>query len=161
MFVLFNLKNTFSYPTLFFRLSGMDRYPRGQDPILPAVLEFPEEPQEQFLARVITHLDVTTPTFRLAPAYTLYLCARYRASTHYRPELTPSERAHKLTLLLQHAAMLIRHTIQDRSTEGMSQAFWLANASELLHFLKSDRHVSAFSLQAQDTLADAVQLAFR
>ncbi|RZB39143.1 afadin [Asbolus verrucosus] len=139
----------------------MDRYPRGQDPILPAVLEFPEEPQEQFLARVITHLDVTTPTFRLAPAYTLYLCARYRASTHYRPELTPTERAHKLTVLLQHAAMLIRHTVQDRSTESTSQAFWLANASELLHFLKSDRHVSAFSLQAQDTLADAVQLAFK
>ncbi|XP_030761421.1 afadin isoform X2 [Sitophilus oryzae] len=143
------------------RLSGMDRYPRGQDPILPAVLEFPEEPQEQFLARAITHLDVTTPTFRLAPAYTLYLCARYRASTHYRPELTPTERAHKLTILLQHAAMLIRHTVQDRSTESISQAFWLANASELLHFLKSDRHVSAFSLQAQDTLADAVQLAFK
>ncbi|XP_049822750.1 afadin isoform X1 [Aethina tumida] len=143
------------------RLSGIDRFPRGQDPILPAVLEFPEEPQEQFLARVITHLDVTTPTFRLAPAFTLYLCARYRASTHYRPELTPTERAHKLTLLLQHAAMLVRHTVQDRSTESSSQAFWLANASELLHFLKSDRHVSAFSLQAQDTLADAVQLAFK
>ncbi|XP_050514857.1 afadin isoform X4 [Diabrotica virgifera virgifera] len=143
------------------RLSGLDRYPRGQDPILPAVLEFPEEPQEQFLARVVTHLDVTTPSFRLAPAYTLYLCARYRASTHYRPELTPTERAHKLTLLLQHAALLIRHTVQDRSTESTSQAFWLANASELLHFLKSDRHVSAFSVQAQDTLADAVQLAFK
>ncbi|KAK5646541.1 hypothetical protein RI129_005005 [Pyrocoelia pectoralis] len=143
------------------RVAGIDRYPRGQDPILPAVLEFPEDPQEQFLARVITHLDVSTPTFRLAPAYTLYLCARYRASTHYRPELTPTERAHKLTLLLQHAAMLVRHTVQDRSTESTSQAFWLANASELLHFLKSDRHVSAFSLQSQDTLADAVQLAFR
>lgn len=37
----------------------------------------------------------------------------------------------------------------------------MANASELLHFLKSDRHVSAFSLQAQDTLADAVQSAFK
>lgn len=128
---------------------------------MPAVLEFPEEPQEQFLARVITHLDVSTPTFRLAPAYTLYLCARYRASTHYRPELTPTERAQKLTLLLQHAAMLIRHTIQDRSTESSSQAFWLANASELLHFLKSDRHVSAFSVSAQETLADSVQLAFK
>lgn len=121
------------------RLAGIDRYPRGQDPILPAVLEFPEEPQEQFLARVVTHLDVSTPTFRLAPAYTLYLCARYRASTHYRPELTPTERAHKLTLLLQHAAALIRRAVQDRSTDSVSQGFWLANASELLHFLKSDR----------------------
>lgn len=57
--------------------------------------------------------------------------------------------------------MLIRHTIQDRSTESSSQAFWLANASELLHFLKSDRHVSAFSVSAQETLADSVQLAFK
>lgn len=48
-----------------------------------------------------------------------------------------------------------------RSTESSSQSFWLANASEILHFLKSDRHVSAFSLQAQDTLADAVQLSFK
>lgn len=57
--------------------------------------------------------------------------------------------------------MLIRHTVQERRLESIAQAFWLANASELLHFLKSDRHVSAFSLQAQDTLADAVQSAFR
>ncbi|XP_076271107.1 adherens junction formation factor afadin isoform X3 [Rhynchophorus ferrugineus] len=155
------LGNLDNQARIYERLSDMARFPRGQDPILPAVLEFPEEHQEQFLARAITHLDVTTPTFRLAPAYTLYLCARYRASTHYRPELTPTERAHKLTLLLQHAAMLIRHTVQDRSTESTSQAFWLANASELLHFLKSDRHVSAFSLQAQDTLADAVRLSFK
>ncbi|XP_065164325.1 afadin isoform X5 [Atheta coriaria] len=136
-------------------------YPRGSDPILPAVLEFPEEPQDQFLARVITHLDVHMPTFKLAPAYTLYLCARYRASTHYRPELTPNERAHKLTQLLHHAAVLVRHTVQDRSTDNNSQAFWLANASELLHFLKQDRHVGAFSIQAQDILADSVQLAFK
>merc|ERR1719357_800447 len=34
-------------------------------------------------------------------------------------------------------------------------------ASELLHFLKSDRHITAFSLQAQDMLADAVHIAFK
>lgn len=37
----------------------------------------------------------------------------------------------------------------------------MANASELLHFLKSDRHISAFSLDAQDILAETVQMAFR
>ncbi len=26
-------------------------------------------------------------------------------------------------------------------------SFWMANSSELLHFLKSDRHITAFSLQ--------------
>lgn len=48
----------------------------GQEPILPAVLEFPETHQETFLRQVITELDVNIPTFKLAPVYTLYLCAR-------------------------------------------------------------------------------------
>merc|ERR1719220_1564550 len=40
-------------------------------------------------------------------------------------------------------------------------SFWMANASELLHFLKSDRHIHAFSLQAQDILAETVHNAFK
>lgn len=48
----------------------------GQEAILPAVLEFPEAGQAQFLAAVITHLDPHAPAFKLAPVYTLYLCAR-------------------------------------------------------------------------------------
>ena len=53
------------------------------------------------------------------------------------------------------------YLLQERYCEVKWLALWLANASELLHFLKSDRHISAFSLDAQDTLADAVQIAFR
>lgn len=49
----------------------------GQEPILPAVLEFPETHQESFLHQVISDLDVNIPNFRLAPVYSLYLCARY------------------------------------------------------------------------------------
>lgn len=36
----------------------------------------------------------------------------------------------------------------------------MANASELLHFLKSDRHICAFSLDGQDLLAEAVNHIF-
>lgn len=50
--------------------------PQGQEPILPAVLEFPEHHQEPFLRQAITELDVNSPNFKLAPVYTLYLCAR-------------------------------------------------------------------------------------
>ncbi|CAH0727900.1 unnamed protein product, partial [Brenthis ino] len=133
---------------------------RGQEAILPAVLEFPEAGQAQFLAAVITRLDPHAPAFKLAPVYTLYLCARYRASTHYRPELTPTERAHKLTAFLHHVATLIHATVQERCTDSAAQAFWMANASELLHFLKFDRHISSFSTQAQDLLPKTVQNAF-
>ncbi|XP_073823950.1 adherens junction formation factor afadin isoform X3 [Musca autumnalis] len=135
--------------------------PQGQEPILPAVLEFPETHQEFFLRHIITELDVNAPHFKLAPVYSLYLCARYRASTHYRPELQPTERAHKLTIFLHHVANLIYNVVQEQYTDPRILAFWMANSSEFLHFLKSDRHISAFSVQAQEVLAESVQTAFR
>ncbi|XP_017846332.1 afadin isoform X10 [Drosophila busckii] len=134
---------------------------QGQEPILPAVLEFPETHQELFLRHIISELDVNVPHFKLAPVYSLYLCARYRASTHYRPELQPTERAHKLTIFLHHVANLVYGVVQEQYTDARILAFWMANSSEFLHFLKSDRHISAFSVQAQDVLAEAVQTAFR
>ena len=36
---------------------------------------------------------------------------------------------------------------QPGATHAPPLGFWMANASELLHFLKSDRHITAFSLQ--------------
>ncbi|XP_070491228.1 afadin isoform X2 [Chironomus tepperi] len=134
---------------------------QGQEAILPAVLEFPEHSQEQFLKSVITELDVNAPNFKLAPVYTLYLCARYRASTHYRPDLQPTERAHKLTVFLHHVANLIHNIIQEKYNDPKILSFWMANSSEFLHFLKSDRHISAFSVQAQEVLAECVQAAFQ
>ncbi|XP_011203899.2 afadin isoform X3 [Bactrocera dorsalis] len=134
---------------------------QGQEAILPAVLEFPETHQELFLRHIIGELDVNAPHFKLAPVYSLYLCARYRASTHYRPELQPTERAHKLTIFLHHVANLIYTVVQEQYSDPRILAFWMANSSEFLHFLKSDRHISAFSVQAQEVLAESVQTAFR
>ena len=39
-------------------------------------------------------------------------------------------------------------------------ALWMANASELLHFMKRDRDLGALTSAAQDLLAEAVQDAF-
>ncbi|XP_004529229.1 afadin isoform X2 [Ceratitis capitata] len=139
--------------------SGVEN--QGQEAILPAVLEFPETHQELFLRHIISELDVNAPHFKLAPVYSLYLCARYRASTHYRPELQPTERAHKLTIFLHHVANLIYTVVQEQYSDPRILAFWMANSSEFLHFLKSDRHISAFSVQAQEVLAESVQTAFR
>ncbi|KAJ6640050.1 Afadin, partial [Pseudolycoriella hygida] len=133
----------------------------GQEPILPAVLEFPETYQDAFLTQVISELDVNVPNFKLAPVYTLYLCARYRASTHYRPDLQPTERAHKLTIFLHNVANIIYSIVQEQYQDPKILSFWMANSSEFLHFLKSDRHISAFSVQAQDILTETVQNAFR
>lgn len=93
-------------------MMNYERYGRGTDPILPAVLEIREETEEALLHALITDLDPVGLGFKLAPAYTLYLMARYRASTHYRPELTPTERAHRLTLILAKVAAIIHSFIQ-------------------------------------------------
>jgi afadin len=88
------------------------------------------------------------------------LHSRYRASTHYRPDLTPTERAQRLSVLLEQVAAQIQQVVVDRPGEAESLTFWMANASELLHFLKADRHISAFTLDAQDILAETVHASF-
>lgn len=87
---------------------------------------------------------------------------RYRASTHYRPDLQPTERAHKLTIFLHNVANIIYSIVQEQYQDDPKiLSFWMANSSEFLHFLKSDRHISAFSVQAQEILTETVQNAFR
>uniref|UniRef100_A0A2R5LKM4 Putative actin filament-binding protein afadin n=1 Tax=Ornithodoros turicata TaxID=34597 RepID=A0A2R5LKM4_9ACAR len=139
--------------------SGMD-HRRGSDPILPAVLEFWEEHEGAFLEAVIGQLDWSAAQFKLAPAYTLYMACRYRASTHFRPEISPTERAHRLTALANEIGARVRNTVEAPNGQPGPLAFWLANASELLHFLRQDRHLSAYTLDAQDLLSEAVQRAF-
>ena len=133
----------------------------GRDNILPAVLEFREETEEAFFNAITVSLDVNVVQFKLAPTYTIYMATRFRASTHYRPELIPEERAIRLTEMLNGVAERIFATIEDKVRDAPVLAFWMANASELLHFLKSDRHITSFSHQAQDILAEAIHLAFK
>merc|ERR1719242_1155611 len=136
---------------------------RGKDAILPAVLEFREETERGFFNALTFGLDPSTINFKLAPTYTIYMATRFRASTHYKPELVPEERAVRLTEMLNRLAAMILAVIQQSPAphQAPTLSFWMANASELLHFLKSDRHITAFSLQAQDVLADAVHFAFK
>ncbi|CAG0915142.1 unnamed protein product [Notodromas monacha] len=142
-------------------LSKRDSRVFRTEPILPASLEVGEATEDGFFNAVIRNLDPNLVHFKLAPTYVLYLAARYRASKHFREELTPPERAIKLTHTLTKVARMIELTAQSSKNDPGALAFWMANASELLHFLKCDRHVSAYSLDAQDILAECVQVAFR
>lgn len=86
--------------------------PQGTDPILPAVLELPEDVEDAFLHALIPNLDSRQIVFRLSPCYSLYLMARYRASTHFRPELNPMERAQRLTLTLSRVGAMMQAIVQ-------------------------------------------------
>ena len=77
---------------------------QGRDNILPAVLEFREDTEDNFFSAITMGLDVNSVQFKLAPTYTIYMATRFRASTHYRPELIPEERAIRLTQMLDSVA---------------------------------------------------------
>lgn len=51
--------------------------------------------------------------------------------------------------------------LQKQKNIAGALAFWMANASELLNFIKQDRDLSRITLDAQDVLAHLVQMAFK
>ena len=61
--------------------------------------------------------------------------------------MIPEERAVRLTDMLNRVAERVFATIEEHVRDAAVLAFWMANASELLHFLKSDRHITSFSHQ--------------
>ncbi|XP_052826944.1 afadin [Octopus bimaculoides] len=130
------------------------------DEVLPAALEFREDAQTQFLSELVPNVKCNAVQFKLAPTYTLYLAIRYRLSNIYRPEIEPAERASRLTNFMNKMASMMQQTIRDKNKDPASLAFWMANASEILNFLKQDQDVRLFSREAQDILAQSVQIAF-
>ena len=50
---------------------------------------------------------------------------------------------------------------QENPEDANVLAFWMANASELLHFFKKDDQISPYCAASLDVLAGVVQLAFR
>lgn len=51
--------------------------------------------------------------------------------------------------------------LQKQKNIAGALAFWMANASELLNFIKQDRDLSRITVDAQDVLAHLVQMAFK
>ena len=50
--------------------------------------------------------------------------------------------------------------LQDQRSNAAALSFWMANASELLHFFKQDRDVATLNQDTHDMLAESVQVAF-
>lgn len=50
--------------------------------------------------------------------------------------------------------------LQEHHNNPTALAFWMANASEVLHFFKQDADIQVYSSDSQELLAEAVQMAF-
>ncbi|XP_057678192.1 afadin isoform X4 [Corythoichthys intestinalis] len=138
---------------------------------LPAGIEFRENSEDTFLSAIINYTNSSTVHFKLSPTYVLYMACRYVLSPAYRPDMSPSERTHKVIAIVNKMVSMMEGVIQsmqESPEEDQKQkniagalAFWMANASELLNFIKQDRDLSRVTLDAQDVLAHLVQMAFK
>ncbi|XP_024407808.2 afadin isoform X11 [Desmodus rotundus] len=128
---------------------------------LPASIEFRESSEDSFLSAIINYTNSSTVHFKLSPTYVLYMACRYVLSSQYRPDLSPAERTHKVVAIVNKMVSMMEGVIQKQKNIAGALAFWMANASELLNFIKQDRDLSRLTLDAQDVLAHLVQMAFK
>ncbi|XP_018598004.2 afadin isoform X13 [Scleropages formosus] len=135
---------------------------------LPASIEFRENSEDAFLSAIINYTNSSTVHFKLSPTYVLYMTCRYVMSSQYRPDMSPAERTHKVIAVVNKMVSMTEGVIQEIAEGDQKQkniagalAFWMANASELLNFIKQDKDLSRITLDAQDVLAHLVQMAFK
>uniref|UniRef100_A0A8C7NJB0 Afadin n=1 Tax=Oncorhynchus mykiss TaxID=8022 RepID=A0A8C7NJB0_ONCMY len=117
--------------------------------------------EDAFLSAIINYTNSSTVHFKLSPTYVLYMTCRYVMSSHYRPDVSPSERTHKVIAIVNKMVSMMEGVIQKQKNIAGALAFWMANASELLNFIKQDKDLSRITLDAQDVLAHLVQMAFK
>ncbi|XP_051951332.1 afadin-like isoform X15 [Xyrauchen texanus] len=133
----------------------------GPELTLPASIEFRENSEDAFLSAIINYTNSSTVHFKLSPTYVLYMTCRYVMSSQYRPDISPSERTHKVIAIINKMVSMMEGVIQKQKNIAGALAFWMANASELLNFIKQDKDLSRITLDAQDVLAHLVQMAFK
>ncbi|ESO87215.1 hypothetical protein LOTGIDRAFT_210615 [Lottia gigantea] len=91
--------------------------------------------------------------FKLASTYALYMAMRHLLSQKF-------QRPQRTTEFVKKISKLVQRSIQDQHNDPTALAFWMANASEILHFFKMDHDTSHYSPEAHEMLAEAVQMAF-
>ncbi|XP_028296446.1 afadin isoform X4 [Gouania willdenowi] len=135
---------------------------------LPASIEFRDNSEDTFLSAIINYTNSSTVHFKLSPTYVLYMACRFVLSPAHRPDMSPSEKTHKVIAIVNKMVSMMEGVIQEIPEGDQKQkniagalAFWMANASELLNFIKQDRDLSRITLDAQDILAHLVQMAFK
>ncbi|KAF7690529.1 hypothetical protein HF521_012333 [Silurus meridionalis] len=140
----------------------------GPELTLPASIEFRDNSEDAFLSAIINYTNSSTVHFKLSPTYVLYMTCRYVLSSHYRPDISASERTHKVIAIVNKMVSMMEGVIQEIPEGDQKQkniagalAFWMANASELLNFIKQDKDLCRITLDAQDVLAHLVQMAFK
>ncbi|KAG0159331.1 hypothetical protein PDIDSM_6853 [Penicillium digitatum] len=113
---------------------------------------FQDNELERILDIIITNMTPQrSPSQKPVPANLLFLSARY-AHYHASPEL--------LTTLLSSAMEKINDVVERYQWDMTMQAFWLSNATLLLHYLKKDGGLVESTVEFQLHLAELINEIF-
>lgn len=113
---------------------------------------FQENELERILDIVITNMTPQrSPSQKPVPANLLFLCARY-AHYHASPDL--------LQTLLHSATDRINRVVEKHQWDMTILAFWISNATLLLHYLKKDAGLVEATVEFQLHLAELINEIF-
>ncbi|XP_041828575.1 afadin [Melanotaenia boesemani] len=118
------------------------------------------EAEELFLSAVINYTNSSTVHFKLSPAYILYAACRFVLRRHYTRGSPSSEHTHHVTLITNTMVAMTGNVIQRQKAMAGALAFWMANSSELLNFLKHDKDLSPLTQNSQLNLSHQVHRAY-
>ncbi|XP_056332380.1 afadin [Danio aesculapii] len=128
---------------------------------LPLSITLKEKDEDSFLLAVINDINSSTIHFKLSPAYVFYLLGRFLTSKTGQRNKSHQQTEQKICLMFDKIVRMIQDVIQKQRNIAVSLAFWMANASELLNFLRRDGDLCFITVPTQNTLAQLVQTAFR
>ncbi|XP_034419429.1 afadin [Cyclopterus lumpus] len=136
-----------------------DLYPDFSDqPGLPIGIKFCDSSEEAFLSAVMNYTNSSTVHFKLSPAYILYAAGRFALQRHHRRGSPLCD--HGVTLTASKMVAATSKVIQRQLAIAGPLAFWMANSSELLNFLKRDKELGSLTRQSQLDLSHLVHKAY-
>lgn len=80
--------------------------------LLKLNIVFVNSEEDGFLRSVILDVNSSGTQFKLAPTYTSYMAVRYCISGGYRPDMSPHDRAHRVTGLVKKISHLVHQAVQ-------------------------------------------------
>ncbi|KAL7862185.1 hypothetical protein SRHO_G00136260 [Serrasalmus rhombeus] len=119
-----------------------------------------DEEEEAFLLAVVNYTNSSTVHFKLSPAYAFYLASRFVFSQSEERNKSHKKTAQRVTTIINKIVHLMDDVIQKQRTITVALAFWMANASEFLNFIRQDRDLATTTFHSQTALTQLVQKAF-
>ncbi|UJR10573.1 hypothetical protein I4U23_014773 [Adineta vaga] len=134
--------------------------PGAKIDVLPGLLDVPTETEIRFLRAVFADYPLTDIHFRLFPAYTLYMTLRYRLSPYGNTNISFIQKQKDVRSFLYRIEDMFNKKIEECQHHGDYLAYWLANISEFIYFLKEDRDLTKLSSDIQIHLISFTQRLF-